>query len=86
MTRERRPKGLKTSFSEDEDARTESEPSNGCRYETPAGPCGDSGARVEVGGIRLELCAGHLEAVLYENALVAPPFSPRGRLSQGVPA
>lgn len=90
MTRERGPLGPNTSFSEDTTGSIDPEPDPdaspsadaGCLYETPAGRCGDRGTIVTVAGVRVELCGGHLEAVLHENGLTAPPRSPRGRLAR----
>ena len=39
----------------------------GCEYHTPNGECGGAGASYRIGGIRVELCPSHLEAVLEEN-------------------
>ncbi|WP_132060256.1 hypothetical protein [Halorussus amylolyticus] len=90
MTRERGPVGPNTSFSEDTTQRTDVEKHpehsdsahEGCLYETPAGQCGDYGTMYEVAGVRVELCDGHLEAVLYENGLTAPTRSPKARVQR----
>ncbi|WP_134671724.1 hypothetical protein [Halorussus marinus] len=79
MTRENGLLRPKTSFSEDRAERIDAEPDSegGCLYETPAGPCGDKGTVCEVAGVRVELCDGHLEAVLIQNGEAAPRFAPK---------
>lgn len=90
MTRENGLLRPKTSFSEDRAGRIdpESHPDDGegCLYHTPAGQCGDSGTIYEVAGVRVELCEGHLDAVLVENGEAAPRRSPKARVQRGTPA
>lgn len=68
-----------TSFSEEKNTEgidTKPETTSvGCPYETPDGPCRDSGTRYQLGSFNLELCDEHLEAVIEENDL--QPLEPR---------
>ncbi len=64
------PDGPKPSFREGKAGGIgQRDSSSGCVYETPDGQCGDPGATYDMDGISVELCHGHMFAVLEENGL-----------------
>ncbi|EMA14489.1 hypothetical protein C435_15468 [Haloarcula marismortui ATCC 33799] len=65
------PDGPQPSFPEGKAGGTErqTDSSSGCIYETPDGQCGDPGATYDMDGISVELCHGHMFAVLEQNDL-----------------
>lgn len=89
MTRNDGPDGPRPLFSGGDDRSIDDrtpEPGS-CEYETPAGPCGDKGRTVSLAGVRVSLCANHLEVTLEQNGFTRNVLKRRATgLAWGTPA